>query len=98
LEFLSEYDFDIKHIKGKENKVVDSLNGRVHEFHATNISMYQFDLKYIILDAAKSDLQYMKLMEKLQQVFCNRKSRTTSWEMMKLSCTEEEFMYQILKN
>ena len=22
LEFLSEYDFDIKHIKGKENKVV----------------------------------------------------------------------------
>jgi hypothetical protein len=23
LEFLSEYDFDIKHIKGKENKVVD---------------------------------------------------------------------------
>jgi hypothetical protein len=25
LEFLSEYDFDIKHIKGKENKVVDAL-------------------------------------------------------------------------
>jgi hypothetical protein len=24
LEFLSEYDFDIKHIKGKENKVVDA--------------------------------------------------------------------------
>ena len=25
LAFLSEYDFEIKHIKGKENKVVDSL-------------------------------------------------------------------------
>jgi hypothetical protein len=25
LEFLSEYDFDIKHIKGKENKVVMHL-------------------------------------------------------------------------
>jgi hypothetical protein len=27
LEFLYEYDFDIKHIKGKENKVVDALTG-----------------------------------------------------------------------
>jgi hypothetical protein len=41
IEFISEYDFDIKHIKGKENKVVDALNRRVHEFHATTISMYQ---------------------------------------------------------
>jgi hypothetical protein len=28
LEFLSEYDFDINHIKGKENKVVDALSIR----------------------------------------------------------------------
>jgi hypothetical protein len=41
LEFLSEYDFDIKNIKGKENRVVDALNRRVHEMHATTtISMY----------------------------------------------------------
>ena len=26
LEFLCEYDFDIKHIKGKENKVANALN------------------------------------------------------------------------
>jgi hypothetical protein len=41
LEFLSEYDFDINHIGGKENKVVDALNRRVHELHATTISIYQ---------------------------------------------------------
>jgi hypothetical protein len=40
LEFLGEYDFDIKHIKGKENKVVDALSGKVHELHATTINMY----------------------------------------------------------
>jgi hypothetical protein len=40
LEFLSEYDFDIKHIKGKKNKVVDALNRRVHLMHATTISMH----------------------------------------------------------
>jgi hypothetical protein len=67
LEFLCEYDFDIKHIKGKENKVVDALNRRVHELHATTISMYQSDLKDRIVEAAKSDLQYMELVTKLQQ-------------------------------
>jgi hypothetical protein len=61
LEFLSEYNFDIKHIKGQENKVVDALSRRVHEFHATTISMYQSDLKYRILEATKSYLQYKKL-------------------------------------
>jgi hypothetical protein len=66
LEFLSEYGFDIKHIKGKENKVSDALNRRVHEFHVTTISMYQSDLKVIILEAAKSDLQYKELVEILQ--------------------------------
>jgi hypothetical protein len=41
LEFLCDYDFDIKHIKVKENKVVDALNWRVHELNATTINMYQ---------------------------------------------------------
>jgi hypothetical protein len=67
LEFLYEYDFDIKHIKGKYNKVVDALSRRGHELHATTISMYQDDLKGIISEAAKVDLQYMELVTKLQQ-------------------------------
>jgi hypothetical protein len=65
LEFLNEYEFDVKHIKGKENKMVDALSRRVHELHATTIKMYLYYLKYIILEAAKSDLQYMELVEKL---------------------------------
>jgi hypothetical protein len=79
LEFLSEYDFYINHIRGKENKVANALNRRVHEFHATTISMYQSDLKdriievaksYLkdrIIEAAKSDLQHKELVAKLQQ-------------------------------
>jgi hypothetical protein len=67
LKFLCEYDFDIKHIKGKENKVVDALNMRVHELHATTINIYQMDLKRKIYEAAKVDLQYMELVTKLQQ-------------------------------
>jgi hypothetical protein len=67
LEFLYEYDFDIRHIKGKENKVVDALSIRVHELHSTTISMYQTDIKGRILEVANADLQYMELVEKIQQ-------------------------------
>jgi hypothetical protein len=58
LEFLSEYGIDIKHIKGKENKVVDALSRRVHEMHATTIGMYHSDLKDKITKDVKLDLQY----------------------------------------
>jgi len=67
LEFLSECDFDINHIKGKEKKVVDALSRRVHEFHYTTINMYQSYLKEKIWEAEKSDLQYMEIVTKLQQ-------------------------------
>jgi hypothetical protein len=49
LEFLSEYDFEIKHIKGKENQVVDALSRRAHEMHIVAISMYKTDLKIKLL-------------------------------------------------
>jgi hypothetical protein len=56
LEFLCEYDSDIKHIKGKENKVADALSRKVHELHATTISMYKTEIKDIILEVANADL------------------------------------------
>jgi hypothetical protein len=66
LEFLCEYDFDIKHIKGKENKVANALSRKVHELHAATISMYRTEMKDKILEAANTDLQYKGLVEKLQ--------------------------------
>jgi hypothetical protein len=47
--------------------VVDALSRRVHELNFTSIIMYQSDLKPIILEAAKLDLQYKELVRKLQQ-------------------------------
>jgi hypothetical protein len=67
LEFLCEYDFDIKHIKGEENKVDDALNIRVHELHAITISMYRTNIKGRISEAANTDLQYRGLVAKLHQ-------------------------------
>jgi hypothetical protein len=45
LEFLCEYDFDIKYIKGKDNKVADALSRKLHELRTTAISMYITELK-----------------------------------------------------
>jgi hypothetical protein len=67
LEFLSEYDFDIRNIKGNENKVVDALSRRMHEMHATAISMYQKYLCGKILEVARSYLRYMDISATLQQ-------------------------------
>jgi hypothetical protein len=67
LDFLYEYDFDIKHIKGKENKVVDALSRRVHELHVTSISMYRTDIKGRISEATNIDLQYRDLLAMIQQ-------------------------------
>ena len=54
--------------------MVDALCRRVHELHATTISMYQSYLKERILEAAKLDLQYKELVEKLQQDNLQQKS------------------------
>jgi hypothetical protein len=47
--------------------VDNALSRRVHEFHATTISMYKSDLKDKIIEATKLDLQYMEIITKLQQ-------------------------------
>jgi hypothetical protein len=67
LEFLSEYDFDIKHIKEKENKVVDAFSRRVHIMQATTVSIHQSNLKRRILDGLVIDQHYLQVKENLQQ-------------------------------
>ena len=45
LEFLCEFDFEIKHLKGKENKVVGGLSRKVLEMHEASLSIFQSDLR-----------------------------------------------------
>ena len=44
LAFLSEYDFKIQHIKGKENKIADALSRNERLNFAAVISTYTIDL------------------------------------------------------
>ena len=54
MELLCEYDFDIKHIKGKENKVADSLSRKMQMMHIT-INTSTLDLKDRIKEANSTD-------------------------------------------
>ena len=62
MSFLSEYDFEIKHIKWKENKVEDALSRHVNLLFASSI--YEFDMENQILSAENSDREYHILKEK----------------------------------
>ena len=67
LEFLCEFDFEIKHIKGKENKVVDALSRKVHEMNVASLSICQSDLRQQIVNHAAEDEMYVQIKDKLQQ-------------------------------
>ena len=62
LSFLSEYDFEIKHIKGKENKVADALSHHANLLLAS--SSYESDLKNQTLSVANFDREYQILKRK----------------------------------
>ena len=55
MEFLCEFDFEIKHIKRKENKVVDALSRKVQEMHVASISNCQSDLRQQIINHNAED-------------------------------------------
>jgi hypothetical protein len=67
MEFLSEYDFEIKHIKDNENQVVDALNIKSIEMHVSSIIMYETYLKEKILEVENSYQHYPQMKKKLQQ-------------------------------
>ena len=66
LEFLCEFDFEIEHIKGKENKVADALSRKVQEMHVASISIFQIDLRQQITNRVTEDELYAQVKEKLQ--------------------------------
>jgi hypothetical protein len=45
MALLSEFDFEIKHIKGNENRVVDSLSRSMKVIHLAVVRTYETDIK-----------------------------------------------------
>lgn len=63
---ISEFDFEIRYIKGKENRVAYALIMKVRVNHIAVMSSYGIDLQDQILQARQQDGRYVDLMHRLQ--------------------------------
>jgi hypothetical protein len=71
LAFLSKFEFKVRHIKGKENKVADALSRRIHGLFEINISRAKSDLEQRIRATGINDGNYTKIMENFQNSITN---------------------------
>jgi hypothetical protein len=55
MALLSEFDFEIKHIKGKENRVVDALSRSMKTIHLEAMSTYETYVKNKVKNAQETD-------------------------------------------
>ena len=67
LAFLSQYDFEIFHIKGKENKVVDDLSKNAKLNFIAAINTYKTDLEQQLEEGIRLDENYQKLQAKVTE-------------------------------
>jgi hypothetical protein len=66
LAFLSEFDFEVWHIKGKENLVEDALIQRTNGLYEVVINKVENDIKHRIKSTSNNDENYIKTTTKLQ--------------------------------
>jgi hypothetical protein len=67
MALISEFDFEIKHIKGKENRVVDALSRSVQTIHLATTSVGESDIKQRIRILLQEDEFFNQVREGLQQ-------------------------------
>ena len=68
---MSEFDFEVRHIKGKENKVVDALSRRVHGLFEINVSREEIDLEHRIRMTGINEKNYTLTVAELQNTIAN---------------------------
>jgi hypothetical protein len=66
LTFLSEFDFELRHIKGKENKFLDSLSRRTNGLFEISINRRKSNIEQRIRSSSGNDKTYIKTIVDLQ--------------------------------
>ena len=60
---MCEFEFEIKHVKGKEHKIANTLRKK---FHASTLSISKLDLRTRVLEAPNKDETFLQVKEKLE--------------------------------
>jgi hypothetical protein len=67
MALLSEFDFEIKHVKGKENKVVDALSRSMKTIHLAAVSTCEMNVKERVSNAQEKDTFFQTVTSYLEQ-------------------------------
>ena len=67
MAFLSEFDFEIKYIKGKENKVADALSISMKTIHLATVSTYEMNVKERFWNTQETDTFFQTVTSYLEQ-------------------------------
>jgi hypothetical protein len=67
MALLSEFDFKIKHIKGKENKVVDALSRSMKTIHLAVVSTFETNVRERVKNAQEIDTFFQTVTSFLEQ-------------------------------
>ena len=76
MNLLSEYDFEIKYIEGKENKVADALSRRPF---MNVITLIHSDLAENIKSELEHDAFYAPILPKITQIPCEKLKESFIW-------------------
>ena len=66
-DFLSGFDFDIKHLKGIENWVADTLSRKVQCLYEISFSEWKSPFEDMIRKATEQDAEYQEIKQQVQQ-------------------------------
>ena len=67
MALLSEFDFEIKHVKGKENKVVDALSRSMKTIHLAMVRTCKTNVKERVNNAQETDTFFQTVTSYLEQ-------------------------------
>ena len=65
LDFISEYHFDLNHIKCKENKILDALIWQTDMIYEVTLSQTSSNLHKMIRTANRVDRFYVEILKKV---------------------------------
>lgn len=67
MAFLREFNFEMKHLNGKENRVADALSMKLHSIYEIRMSPITSNILEIIKEGTNNDLKYTFLWKQTKE-------------------------------